>query len=273
MPLLTLTTDIGQQDYIVGAIKGQLVSANEQLNIVDITHYLPQENFPHAAYICSNAFRHFPKGTFHIILVNSFETKDGHFILCECNEQYIICPDNGLLTMITGGIPKNLVTLPIINASTFLEITQVIANAVTAIINGKNIHDIGTNGLSIVEKLMLKPMVGNDWIEGQILFIDNFENVIINITKEEFEQERKGRKFKIVFKRNEVIETLSNNYSAVDEGQNLAHFNSAGYLELSMNKGNMAGLFGLKNYNEKMQQQGHAVQNNWFYQTVRVFFE
>jgi len=273
MPLLTLTSDIGQQDYIVGAIKGQLVSTNQALNIVDVTHYLPQENFPHAAYICSNAFKHFPKGTFHVVLVNVFETKGGHFILAEHNNQYIICPDNGILTMITGSIPKKLVTLPVINATTFLEITQTIANAVAAIINGKTINDIGTNGLSIVEKLMLKPMIGNDWIEGQILFIDNFENVVINITKAEFEQERKGRKFKIVFKRNEVIESLSNNYSSVDEGQNLAHFNSAGYLELSMNKGNMAGLFGLKNYNEKMQQQGNAVQNNWFYQTVRVFFE
>ncbi|MBC7586748.1 MAG: SAM-dependent chlorinase/fluorinase [Chitinophagaceae bacterium] len=273
MPLLTLTSDIGQQDYMVGAIKGQLVSTNPTLNIVDITHYLPQDNFPHVAYICSNAFKYFPKNTFHFLLVNVFETKGGHFILAEYNEQFIICPDNGILTMITGSIPKKVVTLPIINASTFLEITQIVANAVTAIINGKNIHDIGTNALSITEKLMLKPMIGNDWIEGQILFIDNFENVIINITREEFEKERRNRKFKIVFKRNEVIDSLSHNYASVDEGNNLAHFNSAGYLELSINKGNMAGLFGLKNYNEKMQQQGHAVQNNWFYQTVRVFFE
>lgn len=273
MPLLTLTTDIGQQDYLVGAVKGQLISKNQSLNMIDITHYLPQENFPHAAYICSNAFKHFPAATFHLVLLNVFETKGGHFIIAEHNDQYIICPDNGILTMIAGSIPKKVVTLPIINASTLLEITAIIANAIHEIVNGKTIDSIGTNAFNIVEKIMLKPMIGNDWIEGQILFVDNFENVVINITKAEFEHERKGRNFKIIFKRNEVIDNISNNYASVNEGENLAHFNSAGYLELAMNKGNMAGLFGLKSFNEKMYQQGATVQNNWFYQTIRVFFE
>ncbi len=273
MPLLTLTTDIGQQDYLVGAIKGQFVSTNQSLNIIDITHYLPQENFPHAAYICGNAFKHFPKGTFHIVLLNVFETKDGHFILAEHEGQYIICPDNGILTMIAGRIPQKLVTIPVLNAVTLLETTQIVADAVNAIVNGKGIDEIGTNAFNIVEKIMLKPMIGNDWIEGQILFVDNFENVVINITKAEFEQERKGRNFKIIFKRNETIDRISNNYASVNEGENLAHFNSAGYLELAMNKGNMAGLFGLKSFNEKMYQQGATVQHNWFYQTIRVFFE
>ena len=53
----------------------------------------------------------------------------------------------------------------------------------------------------------------------------------------------------------------------------MAWFNSAGYLEIAMNKGNIAGLFGLQGFNEKMHEQANAVQNKWFYQTVRVFFE
>ena len=84
---------------------------------------------------------------------------------------------------------------------------------------------------------------------------------------------RKNRKFKIVFKRNEVIDTINNNYSSVFEGEKLAWFNSAGYLEIAINKGNIAGLFGLQGFNEKMQQQNVVNQNKWFYQTVRIFFE
>jgi S-adenosylmethionine hydrolase len=272
MPLLTLSTDIGQQDYVVGAVKGQLVSVLPSLNIVDITHYLPQENFAHAAYICGNAFKHFPEQTIHLILLNTFENKEGHFLLAEYNNHFIICPNNGILTMITNGIPDKVCTLPIIQATNFLSITQLISKAVAALLHGTSMLDIGTTGLSIVEKLMLKPLIGNDWMEGQVLFIDNFENVIVNITQEEFEKERKGRPFKIIFKRNESISQLSNNYAVVNEGETLAHFNSAGYLELAINKGNMAGLFGLSSFKEKMQS-GHTVQNNWVYQTVRVFFE
>jgi len=96
------------------------------------------------------------------------------------------------------------------------------------------------------------------------------EKGVWKITKEEFEKQGNGRSFKIVFTR-EVIETLSENYSSVNEGELLAWFNSAGYLEIAMNGGKMAGLFGLQGFSEK--QHNNALQNKWFYQTVRIFFE
>lgn len=109
-------------------------------------------------------------------------------------------------------------------------------------------------------------MVDNSGIEGQIIFIDSFENVIVNITREQFEEHRKGRPFTIVFKRDEVIDKISETYADVPEGEKLALFNSAGYLEIAINKGNAAGLFGLKGYSEKLRQAQLS------YQTVRVYF-
>jgi S-adenosylmethionine hydrolase len=126
---------------------------------------------------------------------------------------------------------------------------------------------------NIVEKYPLRATVGPNWMEGQILFIDNFENVVINITREEFLEQRNGRSFKIVFKRNETIDTISDNYTSVPESEKLAWFNSAGYLEIALRNGNMAGLFGLQGFNEQMQQAGSSMENKWFYQTVRIFFE
>lgn len=113
--------------------------------------------------------------------------------------------------------------------------------------------------------------MGDDWIEGQIIFIDQFENVIVNITQSEFETQRKGRKFKIVFKRDEVIDRISETYADAQEGEKLAMFNAAGYLEIAISKGNAAGLFGLQGYLE--QSQNNYLQNRLFYQTVKVFFE
>ncbi|MEO5943307.1 MAG: SAM-dependent chlorinase/fluorinase, partial [Ferruginibacter sp.] len=52
MPLITLTSDIGVQDFMPGAIKGQLLQANGSFNIVDITHLLSPFNYPQAAYVC-----------------------------------------------------------------------------------------------------------------------------------------------------------------------------------------------------------------------------
>ena len=69
----------------------------------------------------------------------------------------------------------------------------------------------------------------------------------------------------------EVINALSETYAAVEEGEKLALFNAAGYLEIAINKGNAAGLFGLKGYSE-IQAQNQYLQNQLFYQTVKIYF-
>jgi hypothetical protein len=273
MQILTLSTDIGHRDYIVGAVKGQLLSKNQNLIIADITHFLSTSNFPQAAYICSNAFKFYPANSIHIILLNVFENFQQQILIAHHKGKFIICPDNGILTMITGEKPVEIVSVDIKNKNTFLQITESVAIAVDQLSKGLKLNEIGNSINSLVEKFPLRPTVGNDWIDGQILFIDRFENVIVNITQNEFEEQRKGRSFKIIFKRNEVIDVVSSNYSSVNEGEKMAWFNSAGYLEIAMNKGNIAGLFGLQGFNEKMHEQASAVQNKWFYQTVRVFFE
>ena len=275
MPIVTLTTDIGQQDYLVAAVKGQLYSAFEQINIVDVSHQLSSFNYPQAAYFCCSAFKHFPKNTFHIVLVNMFDEKPKQMLLAYHNEQYIACADNGLLTMIVDGPPERVVSIPL-NPSlppTTLNCSAKIIEAYKLILAGKSLEDVGEPAEDIVEKLRLKYVNSPTSMEGQILYIDNFENVIVNITREEFETESKGRNFKIVFKRDEVINTISETYACVPQGEKVAFFNSAGYLEIAINKGNAAGLFGLQGFSEAMQKQSMSLQNKWFYQTVKIFFQ
>lgn len=273
MPILTLSTDIGQRDYIVGAIKGQFLQLIPTMNVVDITHYLSQTNFPLAAYTCNNAFKYYPTNTYHLILINVFESDFDHFLIALYHNQYIICPDNGLITMISGVKPTEIVKVPISKNANLLTITADLAAAVLKLEEYKKLSAAGTVATEIIEKYPLRPTAGPDWIDGQILFIDNFENVVINITKQDFEEHGRGRKFKIMFKRNETIEQLSDNYSGVPEHEKMAWFNSAGYLEIALRNGNMAGLFGLQGYNEQMQKAGASAGNKWFYQTIRVFFE
>lgn len=275
MPLLTLTSDIGHQDFLVGAVKGQLLQANTNFNIVDITHHLSPFNYPQAAYVCRNAIKNFPPGTFHLVLVNLFDEKPEHMLLAEHNGHYIGCADNGLLTMILEEVPQKVVALALekTQQKNTVYCTTIFAKAFNQLVVGKTIEEIGDISVSMQVKNPLKPMLGNNWIEGQIIFIDNFENVIVNIHKEEFEEQRRGRSFKIMFKRDEVIDKVSESYADVSEGEKLALFNSAGYLEIAINKGNAAGLLGLQGFSEKQQQQNQYINSRMFYQTVRVYFE
>jgi len=275
MPLLTLTSDIGQQDFLIGAVKGQLLKTIEKFTLVDISHNLSPFNYPQAAYVCRNAIKNFPVGTFHLILVNLFDEKPEHMLLAEHNGHFIGCADNGLLTMILEEVPQKTVALALdknLQKNT-LYCASVFARAFNELHDGKKIEEIGDAGVSIHVKNPLRPMLGSDYIEGQIIFIDNFENVIVNIHRDEFEEQRKGRSFKIVFKRDEVIDRISDTYADVNEGEKLALFNSAGYLEIAINKGNAAGLLGLQNFSEKQLQQSQYMNSRLFYQTVKVYFE
>jgi hypothetical protein len=179
--------------------------------------------------------------------------------------------------MILEEAPQKVVALALgkTNQKNTLFCINIFANAFNELLAGKKLEEIGDDQVSIRVKNHLRPLLGSDYIEGQIIFIDNFENVIVNITREEFEEQRRGRSFTIVFKRDEVIDKISETYADVTEGEKLALFNSAGYLEIGINKGNAAGLFGLQGYSEKQQvnSQQQFINSRLFYQTVKVYFQ
>lgn len=271
MALITLTSDIGRQDYLLAAVKGLLLRMNPDFQLVDISHDLIPFNHPQAAYICRNAIRHFPPFSFHLVLVNLFDQKQQQFLLAFHQDQYILCADNGLLTMILEDKPEMVIGLQADRPGKLntLECVELMAKAVQKIQEGASLQQIGTPDIPYIEKKALKPYLEENWMEGRIIHIDHFENVIVNITRQEFEEHRRGRSFRIVFKREEVINKISDTYADVSEGEKLALFNSAGYLEIAVNKGKAAGLFGLVGFSDK----SNGAQNKLIYQTVRVFFE
>ena len=113
MPLLTLTSDIGNRDYLVAAVKAQLFQINESFHVIDISHQVSPFNYPQAAYVCRSAVQHFPDYSYHIILVNLFETKPRHLLLAFHKNQYYLCADNGLLPMIVEEKPELVIGIPL----------------------------------------------------------------------------------------------------------------------------------------------------------------
>src|ERR1700760_3158445 len=162
MALITLTSDIGHKDYLVGALKGQLAQINPAFNIMDISHELSPFNYPQAAYVCRNAIKHFPPQTFHIILVNLFEKKPEQLLLAFHNNQYLLCADNGLLTMILEGRPEMVIGLPLEKRAirTTLYCVGVMGQAIRGLASGGNLLSIGVPDVEFVEKNHLRPVFG-----------------------------------------------------------------------------------------------------------------
>lgn len=270
MSIITLTSDFGQKDYLVGAVKGQLLRINPEFNLIDISHELAPFNYMQVAYTCRNSIWNFPDQSFHLLLVNLFEVKPRQLLFIYHREQYLLCADNGLISMIIDEKPELVISLPLEEnaVKNTLYCASLMGKAVNRLLNGESLEKIGIPEPEYLEKTLIKPILDTNWMEGHILFIDNFENVVIDITREQFEERRQGRKFQIAFKRDEIIDQISETYAEVAEGEKLALFNSAGYLEIAINKGNAAGLFGLQGFNE----QSANEQNRLLYQTVRIHF-
>jgi hypothetical protein len=115
-PIITLTTDFGQKDHFVGAVKGAIYSELVAVNVVDISHNISPFNIQEAAYIIQNAYRSFPKGSVHIIGIDSELTPENKHIAVKLDDHYFVCADNGIISMISAEfVPEQLVEINIHN--------------------------------------------------------------------------------------------------------------------------------------------------------------
>lgn len=275
MPIITLTTDLGTKDYLVASIKGLLLQQIPTIQIVDVTHQLSSDNYIQTAYLCSNTIKNFPDGTIHFILNNVFEYYPTEILIASFKNQLIVCSNNGLLTMITDEVPENIYSIPF-EISTNISLLEFVKKAVVAIskiIKNDSLESFASKSKNVIIKNNLSPAIFENSIEGHIIFIDNHENVVVNISKEIFEKARKNRNFKIVFQRQEIIETLNMNYEAKDSDK-IAYFNSADLLEIAVINGNAASLFGLSNLSDNLEKSmEQIIQNMQYYQRVIIYFE
>jgi S-adenosylmethionine hydrolase len=270
MSVITLSSDIGCHEYIIAAFKGQIISQNAQDLLVDINNELNATNYPHAAFVCQ-AYTYFPKGTINVLLIDCFEVNNAQFLLIKHNDQFIICPDNGIATMLVPS-PKFVYSIPLSTHFSILNITQQLALVIHQLLCNVLTEDILKNATNFQQKIALQPLVGSNWIEGQILLIDKFDNVIVNITRQQFEEAAAGRPFEISVPHSAGINKISNHSSDVPKGEVLAMFNAANYLELAVNNGKMAALFSLRSFSTRNVSTGSVTSNTLLYQTIRIYF-
>ncbi|TAD94506.1 MAG: hypothetical protein EAY75_00005, partial [Bacteroidetes bacterium] len=262
----------GLQSFMPAAVKGLALRQLPGATVVDVCHSIDAFNYNQAAYVFGNAYEHFPTGSYHLVLFNMFDTEHTKLLLAYANGHYFVIPDNGLLTMLPKAVPEFAVELPLAAELRGNGLAWVKAGllAINQMEEGVPLHTIGTECDSFVTKNSLRAKVEPEHIDANVIYIDAFENVVVNLTEPELEAARKGRNFTILIKGNELITRLSTHYAQVSEGNRLAMFNCAGYLEIAVNKGNAAGLFGLRAAHNPASK--GFMESRMFYQTVRIRF-
>lgn len=251
MSIITLTTDYGLKDHFVGSLKGKILSEYSEVQIIDISHDIDPFNTAEASYVIGAAYLSFPKGTVHLIGVDIERNKENQHIAMQWNDHYFICADNGILSMLTQKIvPQKIVEINIHDRfpAEFSDL-DIFIQVACHIAKGGLLNVIGKEVQGIKQITELQAVVANDGnsLKGYVIYIDHFGNIVTNISKQQFIEVAKGRPYEIVMKP-KSIKTILPNYSAIAtsdkypiktyEGEKLAIFNEAGFLEIAIFRSN-----------------------------------
>jgi len=252
MAIITLTTDFGLKDHFVGSLKGSIYKELPDTKIVDISHNIGPFNIQECAYILGNSYKNFPKGTVHIVSLDSEPTIETKHIAVLMDGHYFICANNGIIGLIESETaPSKIVELAIRNSDlgTFPSM-DVFVQAACHIARGGTLEVVGKPLTELFEVRDLAPTVtdnGNKII-GSVVYIDNYGNVVTNIQKNFFEAYRKGRNFEIQA-RTKVLTEIHQKYSDIinfklekskrkGPGELMAIYNAAGHIEIAIYKSN-----------------------------------
>jgi hypothetical protein len=265
MSIITLTTDFGNKDFFVASVKGAILSGVKNALIIDISHEIQPYNHSEAAYVLKNAYKTFPKGTIHIIGVESELTPENRHIAMVFEGHYFIGSDNGIFSMIKDDLKaEKIVEINIHeNESSSFYVLDAFVKVASHLSRMGKLEVIGKTIKTIKQITNINPVVNNkeNQILGSVIYIDNYGNVVTNINRKFFNEIGKSRDYKI-FARTVKFENIYESYTdAIDfsspkekreeDGKKIAIFNSANHLELGIYKsnpktyGSAASLFGL----------------------------
>ena len=253
MKVITLLTDFGTSDYFVASMKGVILKINPNVYIIDIAHDIPKYDIRRAAIILYATYKHFPKDTIHVVVVDPGVGTQRRGLVIRTNNYYFVGPDNGVLIMaaLDDGIKEireitNNKLFYTQNISHTFHGRDIFAPIAAHIAKGTPLDEIG-NMLSLNDIIVpefTKPKISNSSIEAEVIYIDSFGNVYTNITKKIIDELNitYGKVLRISFldKNVELTVPFVKSYGYVKKGEVLCLINSEGFLELSANLDNFA---------------------------------
>jgi len=234
--IITLTTDFGG-GYYVGEMKGVIKKVNPQADVVDITHSVSRHNVVEGAFILSRIWRHFPKNTIHVGVVDPQVGSARKALAVETDYCMFIGPDNGLLRWALKD--QQIVRIIELDASTIqskaglkeLSSTfhgrDVFAPAASLLTKGVDMDFLGRR-LEDIGKLDIR--------EDTVVHVDGFGNIVTTIAREI----PVGAKVRIIHGKERFEAVSVKRFSDAKPGQLIVLTGSHGLVEVDVSQGSAA---------------------------------
>jgi S-adenosylmethionine hydrolase len=234
LPLVTLTTDFEEHDPFVASTKGVLYTHCPGVQIVDLSHQIQRQSVREGAVFIAGAVPFFPEGTIHIVAVSS----GARPIAVSLNRQVILCPDNGLLTLLKEQYEideARAITNPQLNPAqgnqTYYA-RDVFAPAAAMLARGGSLGNMGDRIEKVAKLDIPRATKENErLVSGRTIHVNRYGSLVTNIHKSFL----KGSTVIGVTIGGFPVGPLSESYSQVKVGFPLALFGSSGYLEIAYN--------------------------------------
>jgi S-adenosylmethionine hydrolase len=247
-PLVTLTTDFGEDSPYAAALKGVLLAVNAQARLVDLSHQIPPQDVRHAAFFLAGAVPYFPPGTLHVVVVDPGVGGDRAILYAEAGGQRLLMPDNGCWTLLPGA-----------DRATVRRLVEPAywRHPVSATFHGRDIFAPVAGHLSRgLDPQLLGPPVP-DWVRlavpaaeaeggtwhGEVVFVDHFGNLITNIPADRFSPPT-AADLRAQVGGTAVTPRWVRTYAEVGPGTLVALFSSSGTLEIAVPHGSAAARLG-----------------------------
>lgn len=250
-PIITITTDYGTSDHLVGVLKGVILRIAPNATIVDINHHVAPFDLLDGALTIAAAYRYFPARTVHLVVVDPGVGTQRRPILVTADQFYFVAPDNGVLSLIYEREPA--VTVRHITAehyflspvSNTFHGRDVFAPVAAWLAKTSQTEAMGDEISDYVRFALPRPKAAGAALKGVVLRVDSFGNLMTNFTAEDLPAAMgtDGKlKLQVGGKR---VEKLAQTFANGASGEPVAIIGSSGFLEIAVNKGQAARVLGV----------------------------
>jgi hypothetical protein len=248
---ITLTTDFGVAGYHAGAMKGVILSLNPTAAVVDLCHGIPPGDIEEGAWTLFWNWRYFPAGTIHLAVVDPGVGSARRPLAAVAGGHFFVGPDNGLLTPVLAAageaevveiaVPRELAE----RVSSTFHGRDIFAPAAARLSLGEALDRIGPAVTDLVGLTLPRPrLLEGGTVEGTIISIDPFGNLVSSITAGDLEEAGLGNHVRVLLG-GTAVAGLKGHYAESDAGSPLALINSSGHLEIAVNGGRAVDIIGV----------------------------
>ena len=250
-PIITLTTDYGASDHLVGVMKGVILSINPEINIVDITHSVLAHDILDGALAIGQAYKYFPPKTVHVVVVDPGVGTERRPILVAADTHYLVAPDNGVLSSVYDQ-SEALYAWNIVSEHYFRQPVSktfhgrdVFAPVAAWLTKSWQTSAFGEPITDFVRFAIPKPKASGNTVKGIVLRVDHFGNLVTNFTAEDVPALASADGKFTIRAGNAAITKMVPTFANSPTSEAVGIIGSSGYLEISVNKGSAARTLGV----------------------------